>query len=463
MPIDSKHPLYDAFIARWQRCRDACEGDDAVKSRKVKYLPKPGGLDQEQYNAYVQRALFYEAPGRTIDGFVGAMSRKDAVVNVPEKLNPIVEDATADGTSLNEFAKRLCSETILQGRAGVLVDYDDKLGRSYLSVWQTENITNWSDNYIVLFEIVYEADLIDKFKQVATEQYRELSIIDGSYTVTLWRKTKDQQGGISTQWAIYGDPVIPTMRGKSLAEMPFFWLTPLGKTSRIEVPPMLGLVNVCLSHYQNSADLEHGLHFSGLPTLYATGISDPDKPIIVGSLAVICIPDANAKVAYAEVNGDFNGLESAMMHKEQKMAVLGAAVFHDGAKGVEAAETARIRKGGETSLLVGVTTAVEATLKSALQCAADWMNATGEIEITLNREYVDITIDGPTLTGLVQAYQAGALTVEQFLYNMQQGDLLSPDTEIAKEALAVKAAAKQKMQDAITLAQSSKPDVEPAE
>lgn len=441
MPVTSTHPIYDQYVAKWARCRAVFDGEDAVKAAKHTFLPRPGGLDDEEYAGYLKRALFYEAVGRTVAGFVGSIARKDPVIEAPEVLKPLLEDATTDGVSLDELTKSMCIETVLQGRSGVLVDYDEGLGRSYLSLWRTENIINWAADRIVLREVVYEPDPVDTFKIQSIDQYRELSVIDGAYTVTLWRLAKGESTTPGHEWVVYGNPITPTKRGKKFKEIPFFWLTPLGKTSRIENPPLLSLVNVCLSHYRNSADLEHGLHFTGLPTLYATGMVDPDKPMRIGSTAIVMLPDANAKLAYAEFTGQgLDGLSGEMKHKEEQMAALGATVFHDGPKGVEAAETARIRTSGETSLLVGVTTAVESVLEAALKCAADWMSASGDVSVTLNREFVDTTLDGPTLTGLVQAYQSGGLSLPQFLYNLQQGQLLAPDTDIEVETAAVQAA-----------------------
>ena len=406
------------------------------------------------------RASFYEAVGRTIDGFVGAISRKDPTLELPAKLDVIVEDATADGLSLNELIKRLCSEAILQGRGGVLVDFDEKTNRAYLSAYQVEAITNWSDNGVVLNETVYEIDPDDAFQQKAVEQFRQLSLIEGAYTVTIWRKAKTVSAG-GHEWIIH-QTLTPTRRGKPLDALPFYWVTPLGKTSRIEKPPLLGLVNVCMSHFRNSADLEHGLHFTGLPTLYVTGASPTDEQIRVGSLAAITVQDPGARVGYAEFSGaGLGAIQATMDAKQQQMAVLGASVFHDGPKGVEAAETARIRTSGETSLLSGVVTAVEETIKAALECAAEWMGVSGEIEITLNREFVDTTLDGPMLTGLVQAFQAGALSLPQFLYSLQQGELLAPDTDLEEEAKVVEAANAQRAADAIKLAQATKPAPKP--
>lgn len=441
MTIQSLHPLYSKFAPKWQRCRDAYEGDDAIKARGEVYLPQPTGLNQTEYQAYKLRALFYEAVSRTISGFVGAIARKDPKVEGPKSLEAFISDATADGVPLIEFIKNMCAETMLQGRAGILCDFDEKLNRAYLLLYQAESIVNWSDTSIVINEYVYETDPKDALNQVTVQQYRQMVLVDGVYTVFIWRKNNNA----STQdeeYIVHEGPIVPTRRGMPLKSLPFFWLSMQGRTSQVENPPLLGMVNVALSHYRNSADLEHGRHFTGLPTLYLTGMVDESKPINVGSTGILMLPDVNSKVGYAEFTGQgLRSLETALSEKEKMMGVLGASVFHDGPKGVEAAETARIRTSGETSLLMGVTTAVEATLECALQFACDWTSMTQErVKVTLNHDFINSRIDGATLTGLVQAFQSGALTINQFLFNLKEGQLLAPDTDLEVEAAAVEAA-----------------------
>lgn len=452
--------MYDANYAKWKRCRDSNEGGDAVKSSGKDYLPKPGGFDDEEYANYLLRALYYEAVGRTVSGFTGAIARKDPIIDIPAQLQPLVDDATANGLSLDELIKTLCSETILTGRVGVLVDYDEKMARCYLVPYLVESIVNWADELVVLNETVYERDPDDRFKMVAIEQYRQLWMDDGAYTVTVWRKLKTEDNK-PADWAVYST-IVPKRVGKALEAIPFHWLTPMGKTAAVARPPLLGLVDVCMAHYRNSADLEWGLHFSGLPTLYVTGSMPTDEPVRAGSTAAIMIENPAAKVGYAEFDGDGLGsLERQMESKERMMAVLGASVFSQEKNGVESEGTTRIRKSGETNLLVGVVVSVEETIKAALECAAEWMGIAGEVEVTLNRDFIADTIDGPTLTAMVAAVQAGAMSLNTFTYALEQGDILPPDTDIDTEVAALEVVAKAKADEAIRVAKESKPTLKP--
>lgn len=432
MPVSTPHPNYVEHVAEWQRCRDACGGEDDIKSRAETYLPKPSGMDASDYRGYIKRASYFEAVPRTVAGFVGAIARKPAKVTVPPAMEELLADVTADGISMGELTMRGCEENILQGRAGFLVDYDETKKRSFIKLYPTESIINWWDGGVVLKEIVFEADAEDRFKQVAIEQYRELSISDGAYTVNLWRK--DPKATASDEWIIV-KATMPTRAGQPMDALPFFWLTPKGKTNTIEKPPMLGLVNLAIAHFCNSADLEHGRHFSGMPTLYVTGATDPDMQIRIGSCAAIIMGNENAKVAYADFSGDGLGsLERGMADKEGQMAALGAAVFQAAhRKGVEAAETARIRISGENSLLTGVVGAVEESLTAALKCASEWMRATGDVSVELNRDFVSGSIEPQLLQGMVQAFQAGAYSLDSFLFALQKGELIPPDQDLDEE------------------------------
>lgn len=434
MPINSQHPLYEANAARWKRCRDAYEGEDAIKGAGQTYLPKIDPSQSEaEYRAYKKRAGYYEAVARTVDGFVGAISRKPHQIELPTSVKALLTTATKDGATLDDFIKRLCCETLLLARGAIVVDMDDDTQAPYLAFYPAEAILNWGDDWVTLAETVYAPDAGDPYKLSEIQQIRHLSLRDGRYAVGTWRKKTGAVAG--DDWFLVAEST-PAKRGTPLEKMPFFWLSTAGNSSAVAKPPLLGLVNTSLSHYRSAADLEHGRHFTALPTLYLSGVQG-DDPIAVGAGAVIKLADPAAKAGYAEFTGQgLQSLETALATKEQQMAMLGASIIAGGPKGVEAAETARIRTSGENSLLLGVVSTVEQALQAALSFAAEWssVRADGGATVKLNRDFVDQRIDAQSLAGLLSAVQAGKLGLEDFLFSLQQAELLRPDTDIEVEA-----------------------------
>ena len=115
--IESRHPQYKSLVQQWKRCRNCYQGEDAVKAQGTDYLPKLSRQSDDSYFAYRQRASFFNAVRRTVDGLTGAVMR----------LNPVIEngndewtkDITGTGVHLNDFVSYLLSEQILMGRQGI--------------------------------------------------------------------------------------------------------------------------------------------------------------------------------------------------------------------------------------------------------------------------------------------------------------------------------------------------------
>ena len=423
MGIESKHSYYEQASNQWSRIRDSFDGSDAIKSKGVDYLPKLSGQTSEQYNAYKLRAVYYNGIERTVKGLVGAVMRVDPIIDVPPKVEEWLQDITGTGISLNDFISHMLSEQLLTGRQGVLIDRNEV--RPYLTGYTTEQITNWLDDTIVLQETYRKTDPKDPYKSEYDIQYRELAIKDGVFVVSIWRKDK---GG----WKIV-DELYPTMRGDGLEGIPFVSISGDGFNLEPSMSSLLSLADMGLSLYRTSADLEHGRHFTALPTPYVTGI-DVDSELTIGSGTAWILPDSSSKAGYLEFSGQgLKALEVAMDEKRSMMASLGAQLLQSQKSGVEASDTVRLRQNAEASTLISTVKTVERAIQSALQVMAEWEGITGDISIKLNTDFVDTKINAQDMTSLMGAWQSGAISHDTFLFNMKRGEILDPETSIEDE------------------------------
>jgi len=431
--IDSTHPLYAENIAKWRRCRDAYEGEDAVKAGGETYLPKLSPAQPAaEYSAYLMRASYYEVFGRTVDGFVGAIARKPHEYHLPKLMEPLRSNVTGDGVGLDEFVRVMCRENMICGRLGVFVDIMDETGRAFLTAYDAESVINWGSDFVNVMETVYEPDPRDPLATVEVTQIRQFHLVGGVYTVTTWRKRK-VEGQRGEKW-VATDSRTPIMVGRTMSVLPWFWCSTLGVTPQITKPPLLGLVNVAMSHFRSSADLEHGRHFAGRPTLCITG-ADPEQTIKVGGNSAITLSNPQAKVFYAEFTGQgLLSLENALASKERQIAAMGAAAFSKGDARSEPVVTAQVRASGETSVLGMVVAAVQETLTAALAFAAAWMNVPGDVAVTLNHDFIQEGLDPQTIMGLLAALQSGTIDLTTFLYALDQADMLPPGQDYAEMA-----------------------------
>jgi len=378
--INSTHPQYDNYIKSWDRCRDTYTGEEAVKKRGEVYLPRLGGQTDAEYNAYLTRAPFFNGIGKTVDGMVGtSMHIEPVITGVPDDM---LEDITGTGISTKGFINYLLTEQLLTGRQGILVDHNGDF--PYLSGYKTEQITNWSDNFIILKE-QYQVKNPEKPYEVKYEtQYRELTTVDGIYEVYIWRKLLNKYN--RSEW-VRSEVAIPTKRGAPLSSMMFLGSSLDGLNLTPEIPPLMPLVDMNLSHYRSSADLEHGRHFTALPTPYVIGVKDVGD-IRLGAETAWAIPNEKAKVGFLEFTGQgLASLESAIREKSEMMAALGVQLISGQRKGVESFEALALKRNAELSSLVLAIHRVEVLMTNALQMAVDWAELESTVTVKLNLNF----------------------------------------------------------------------------
>ena len=423
MGIESTNPLYRETQNKWTRVRDSFLGSDAVKEKGEVYLPKLSSQSKKEYEAYVLRAMYVNAIKNTVQGLVGAVMRINPVINAPDRIMELAQDITGTGVSLNDFISNMLSEQLLMGRQGILVDRTEN--RTYLSGYTTEQITNWMDDAIILKETYITHDTQDHYQMTYEVQYRELMIDeDGDYVIRIWRE--------STGWESVAE-FVPTKVGQSLREIPFVALSGNELNLNPTQPPLLSLVDTNLSMYRTSADLEHGRHFTALPTPYVTGI-DGDSELRIGSGSAWILPDSSSKAGYLEFTGQgLQALEKAVEEKRGIMASLGASLLQTQKSGVESAESIRLRQNSEASVLVGAVLSVQEGIAKALSLMAEWEGVSGDIEVELNTDFVDTKISSEDLTALMSAWQSGAISHETFLYNMKKGEVIPSNVTLEDE------------------------------
>ena len=423
MGIESKHPLYIETENKWIRVRDSFLGSDKVKEQGEVYLPKLSSQDKKSYDSYVMRAMYVNAIKNTVQGLVGAVMRIEPVIKAPDRILELASDITGTGVSLNDFISNMLSEQLLMGRQGILIDRTED--RAYLSGYTTEQMTNWMDDVIVLKETYVAHALNDAYDMSYEVQYRELMIDeDGKYVVRIWR---DSEG-----WSLWNE-IYPTKVGQSLNEIPFVALSGNELNLNPTQPPLMSLVDTNLSMYRTSADLEHGRHFTALPTPVVTGIDDTNE-LKIGSGTAWILPDSSSKFGYLEFTGQgLQALEKAVEEKRSIMASLGASLLQTEKSGVESAEAVRLRQNSESSVLVGAVLSVQEGIAKALSIMGEWEGVSGDIEVDLNTDFSDTKISSEDLTALMSAWQSGGISHETFLHNMKKGEILPNEISIEDE------------------------------
>lgn len=435
--------LYNEFIKKWNKCRDVISGEDEVKQRGEKYLPKPNGMSKKDYAGYLTRAKLFNATGRTAEGLHGMMFRKPVNIEVPESLNQYMDKVDKYGNSAQQFIQQATWEAIITNWCGVLVDYPETEGNisvkqaednglePFLVFYKAEDIYVWrwntsrKDNFLDLVILHEEEEVIsDNGNNYTTRDvYRVLELKNGVYTVTIKKDGKN-------------DVIItPKMNGKELDHIPFFVLPEKEPLD----PMMLNLVNTNLAWYRKSADLENGLHWTGVPTPYIIGYTPEIRTdengnevakddIELGGSRFLLLPETVTQIGYLEFSGaGLSQLQNEMQADEERMAILGARIISAEKKGVESAEAAKIHRAGENSVLASFANSVSDVLQKIFVEYLSWCSNKevypDDVVVEINTDYSAETIDYGILTQLMALVQQGRLSMRNLWRVMQQGEI----------------------------------------
>lgn len=468
MPVDITHPEYDENKDHWAKARDVLKGEDAIKRAGKVYLPQLDSQSQMEYCSYRDRGIFFNATERTRRGFIGMIFRKDPIFSleptkdttVSEAFSPFVHDSDLKGNSLYAYTKEMAEEVLGVGRAGTLIEWDANEKRAYLVRYNAEDIINWKTIrlqgktitcLVVLLETVsvMEASPLvqvpinsinapDEFSQQMIPQIRVLKLdtsgVTPKYLVEIWQQKKTTKNKAEkVEWIKVAD-IVPMRTGKTLSAIPFIFHGPRNASPCVDKLPLLDLMNINLHHYKLSADYNHGLHFTALPTAWVAGFPAKSK-LQIGSASAWVTEEVNAKAGFLEFTGQGLGaIVEALDKDEAYMTILGAKLLEPQKKMVETVEALKTRQSGEVATLTEIAASLSVSLSQVVKWVYWWSTTEKAPEavkddaakVDLNTEFLTEKLEAKQLTALVAAWTQRGISHNTLLHNMRQGEMLPP-------------------------------------
>jgi len=408
MPINSKHPEFDEYEEAVDLVTDAYEGDVA------EYIPKKESQTPQQYQKFIKRPSFYNVVERTTSALVGALTRKPARLENVAGVIPNMDD----GDNFEEFVQEAYVTLLTEGRLGILVDFDEENNQPYLVTYCGTSIINWSEDFVVIEECYYAPDKNDKYVQVETTRYRELTLDEaGVYTVNIWEQVKKDQ------WEIT-ETIQPMVRGAYLTKIPFTFVNPQDCSDDICKPPLFTLAQINIEHFVLQAGLAHIAWVLASPTPTIVGDLQGDETTIgLGGDKFIHLKSGGS-AQYMEFSGTGSSFVLDLANqKEAQMYSLGSRLLQYKA-GVESSDALQIRLGAEGASLMTLRNALNAGLTHALTDYNTWFSSNAIPVVDLNSDFSPAQMSPQTITSLLQLYAAGAITLETMLKRLYEGEIV---------------------------------------
>ena len=428
------HPTNLYYESEWQRLRDTMLGEKQVKSRTTEYVPQSSGFDDEEYEAYLDRASFYNMVARTVSGMLGTLFRRTPMATgIPAGLD--LKSLGFEGESLYGLMRSAAQEVIHVGRLGALVDRSvDGKGNPYIVLYPVESIIQWNHEVINGRKVPTDIILRESKEYTAEGQpnkvrteYRRLRLIDGEYSQWLYRSTENEDATITQEPEI----VIPLNRGRPLDRIPFEFVNATSTKADVERPHLIDVARINLSHFRASTQLEHGRFFTGNPVYYCRSNGSDQSIFDIGASTLWKLP-VDGTAGIIEFNGaGLRFLESSLTEKESHAAALGGRLI-----GVSSQSTAEsdnmtaMKERNENSLLLNISFTLETAFTRLLQHVARWMDFSEaqieKIEVECSKDFMLSPVGAREFRAMHMLYTDGIITVDIVFDYLRRAEVI-PD------------------------------------
>jgi hypothetical protein len=456
-------PIYVERMRAWEDIAHCCAGEYVIKRHRERYLPQleltgDTKADALRYAAYLTRAVFYNVTQSTVEGLVGQVFTHDPVVEVPDEMDVIIDDAQGDGISLKQLAKIAVTELVKFARVGVFVDYPDVSAtvskaqqaagfvRPTIIIYDPRHIINWRKVTIgakrmLSLVVIRDSALVsdDGFEPTTETIYRVLRL-DGApatdetlspdaplrYVQELWREGAG---------APYRTFEIVDGSGQPMREIPFMFSGAVTNDPEPDEPDLASLASLNLAHYRNSADYEDSCHLVGQPQPIYSGITDEwltkiQGQVYFGSRAPVCLPvGGSAELLQVSPNGM---LKESMDQKEAQMLAIGAKLITP-QRVQRTATEAGIDDVKEMSTLGSIVDNLSQAITFALKICARFMNLPeDDINYQLNSDFDAAHMTPDERKQLLAEWVAGAITFSEMRAQLRKTGVATADDDEAR-------------------------------
>lgn len=434
---------------QWQLVRDCIAGEKRMKDKGDIYLPRKGGQSDKDYLAYKARAKWADYTEQALNAMHGMIFRKAPTIEIPqdEQLVECVKNFNKEGDSLYQFASNSAYDNMQTSFGGFLVDmpkvetvltvYDaEKAGiRPFCKYYAGEKIRDWKWKYInnlkQLGMIILEEDIEserpeNEFAHEILKQCRIFDLFEDKCRVRVFREwtnldTKEKEDELISESFI-------TINGKPLEYIPFFF----APSKYPEKPMLYGVAELNKHYYMQSADYENGVHYTTIPTGYATGhvqeIDEKTKkpiPIRLGGDAFLNFQEDTARVGTLQFAGEgLEHCEKALASTQEQIGILGTRSISPDKAMSETSDAAKIHRQGENAKLATYARNLSETFTKILRTMADWLNVKGGVCVSFNVDYDTITFDPNMMNSIANLAREGKYPLPLVFEALDRGELL---------------------------------------
>jgi hypothetical protein len=330
----------------------------------------------------------------------------------------MLEVATPCGKSLFELFAYCVSEVIKAGKISLVLDVAED-GNMYIAPYTALTNLNWKYKPINGLKMLvsctfeedsdYDADDVDGHMQYYLDDSQKAMVqkyVDGD---------------------TFGEPVELSYKGKVLNRLPIVHIGSVTNSAEPDLVPLLGMSDIALEIYRDSADASHARYLTCNPTLFISGIESEEVPKVIGSTVIVGLSNPAAKAYYPST--DTSALEHIRSHIKDLFdeAVSYGGHFLGQQYKAESGEALKVRQSANGATLIHIVNQVAKGISDVLMLAGEWASSSAEVVFEASTEFAEITLSAQDITALVTSWVQGGISQDTLLDNLRYAGIIDPD------------------------------------
>jgi hypothetical protein len=468
-----RHPEAILMASKLEETRDAVAGEFFVKRKRTRYLKHPSSVDSTsaeasiRYEIYLDNAEFDGYPAQTLESMTGRMKFDAATIELPDRLNYLIESSDGDGVSLSGAMQNSASEiaqvlwqvlvvdykglTDVNAESLSIADIEQLNPRATIKAYSRENVIDWHYDrvngkmqlvYIMLLEKTYKftpdtqnREVVESFLILALDEngnyYQRKMVRSNDQALTPSERSYVKVSGQSLKWL----PVLVASDKELLAgRMPL----KMGYLSRI--------CDISMMRYRMSAEYKETMR-NLPPTTYTKGWTGNDHDvfkeinggrdfIITGSGSVNNLP-SSVTVEIVGVNAQVEPYERYFERSKSEARSMGA-VIPESSEAAKTATEVSNAASEQNAVLSMIADSLEAVYtRLCLYCGMFeglWGQDAIEqnmdkVSIVLPRDFANIKLSAQDRAAILNEHLGGLITKEEALLQLEAGGVLATDAE----------------------------------
>lgn len=422
-------------------------GTTAMRAAGVTYLPQEVAESDKAYQVRLNRSFLFNGYGKTVADMSGKVFSRPIILgdDFPPESAAWCENIDLAGRNLDMFAKTVF-EDAFEGVSYILVDMAPATDglvtkaqekaqnrRPWFVHVKARQVLGWRSADINGVETLTQFRFCDdqcepdgEFGEKTVKQIKVFQREGASVTWTTYRQTD------KADWVQHESG--PVSIGE-IAVCPVY----VNRTGfMVGLPPLAGLAEVNLAHWQSQSDQRNIMHVARVPILFGSGWSNDGAPIEIGSNRLLTQPDAAAQLRYVEHSGAAIGAgRDDLKDLEFQMQVLGLELLIP-KPGGESATGAAIDNAKMNAPLAIMAMALQDALEQAFGFAGMYAGLNRDLgggSLTVNTDF-GVTLGAADVQAILASEAAGLISKPTAIRELQRRNVLASDIDPDEEAIA---------------------------